>query len=94
MSNLNISLSERAYLIMHLHSIKYHNFDCIGVLIGKKVGQTVQVDDAAPLFHQRFMTGTCEVAFDMIQSLFLKPDQMIVGLYEAALPHNLAGGKE
>ena len=54
----------------------------------------MKIDDVAPLFHQRFMTGTCEVAFDMIQSLFLKPDQMIVGLYEAALPHNLAGGKE
>jgi hypothetical protein len=40
------------------------------------------------------MSGTCEVAFDMIQSVFLKPDQIIVGLYEAALPHNLAGGKE
>jgi hypothetical protein len=66
MSNLNISLSERAYLLMHLHSVKYHNFDCIGVLIGNKEGQTLQVQDCVPLFHQRFMTGTCEVAFDMI----------------------------
>jgi hypothetical protein len=33
---MNISVSERAYLIMHLHAIKYHNFDCIGVLVGKK----------------------------------------------------------
>lgn len=52
MSNINIS--ERAYLLMHLHSIKYHNFDCIGVLVGKKQGQNVEVEDAAPLFHQRF----------------------------------------
>jgi hypothetical protein len=94
MSNLNISLSERAYLVMHLHSVKYHNFDCMGVLIGKKEGEAVVVEDCVPLFHQRLMTGTCEVAFDMIQTLCLKPDQMIVGLYEAALPHNLSAGKE
>ena len=40
------------------------------------------------------MTGTTEIAFDMIQSIFLKPNQHIVGLYEAALPTNLQGGKE
>ena len=89
-----MNISERAYLIMHLHSIKYHNFDCIGVLVGKKQGQTVHVEDCVPLFHQRFMTGPCEIAFDMIQSLCLKGDQKIIGLYEAALPHNLSGGKE
>ena len=40
------------------------------------------------------MTGTCEIAFDMIQNVFLDNSQTIVGLYEAALPTNLAGGKE
>ena len=80
---------------MHLHSIKYHNFDCIGVLIGKSTGtKAVSVEDCVPLFHQRFMTGSCEIAFDMIQSLYLKEDQRIVGLYEAAMPTSLAGGRE
>ena len=40
------------------------------------------------------MTGTCEVAFDMIESIYLQNDQKIVGLYEAALPGQLAGGRE
>ena len=40
------------------------------------------------------MTGTCEIAFDMIQNVFLNKSQCIVGLYEAALPTNLPGGKE
>ena len=50
-----LSVSNRAYLIMHLHAIKYHNFDCLGVLIGKKEEKSrkVMVEDAVPLFHQR-----------------------------------------
>ena len=72
-----LTISDRAYLIMHLHAIKYHNFDCIGVLIGSQDSSSkqVSVEDAVPLFHQRFMTGTCEIAFDMIQSIFLKDGQ-------------------
>jgi len=89
-----LSINDRAYLIMHLHSIKYHNFDCIGVLIGNKNGGSLEVEDCIPLFHQRFMTGSCEIAFDMIQSVYLKGDQRIVGLYEAAMPHNLPNGRE
>ena len=61
-----MSVSDRAYLIMQLHSIKYHNFDCIGVLIGRKVNNNLIIDDSIPLFHKRVMTGTCEIAFDMI----------------------------
>ena len=56
-----------------MHSIKYHNFDCIGVLIGQVNSQNVvQIENVVPLFHQRVMTGPLEVAFDMIDSLFLK----------------------
>jgi len=36
---------------MHLHAIKYHNFDCMGVLIGHKDGATTIIEDAVPLFH-------------------------------------------
>lgn len=46
-----ISFKDRAFLIMHLHSIKYHNFDCLGVLIGKKSGSEVIIEDAVALFH-------------------------------------------
>jgi hypothetical protein len=79
---------------MHLHAIKYHSFDLIGVLIGKKQDQTLIIEDAVPLFHQRFQTGTCEIAFDMIESVYLKNDQQIIGLYEAALPASLTDGRE
>ena len=90
MSEIKVEISERAYQVMHMHSIKYHNFDCIGVLIGHVDYQNiVQVENAVPLFHQRVMTGLLEVAFDMIDSLFLKKSQVIIGLYEAALPASL-----
>lgn len=40
------------------------------------------------------MTGPLEIAFDMIQNIYLKPGQSIIGVYEAAMPTNLNGGKE
>ena len=78
---------------MHLHAIKYHNFDCLGVLIGRKEGPII-VEDAVPLFHQRVTTGIVEIAFDMVENIHLKNGQEIIGLYEAALPGSLPGGKE
>ena len=95
MANTQLTMKDRAYLIMHLHAVKYHNFDCMGVLIGQKGGSNeVIVEDSVPLFHQRFQTGTLEVAFDMIESVYLKGEQKIVGIYEAALPGSLTGGRE
>ena len=90
----SLTIQDRAYLMMHLHAIKYHQFDCFGLLIGSKNNKTVEVTDSIPLFHQRVLTGTCETAFEMVSSLFLKEGQSIVGLYEAALPSSLVGGKE
>ena len=82
---------------MQLHSIKYHNFDCIGVLIGHKDNNTINITDAVPLFHQRIQTGMIEIAFDMIESVYLSASSQnlqILGLYEAALPSSLVGGRE
>ena len=82
---------------MHLHAIKYHNFDCIGVLVGHKDNNTINIVDAIPLFHQRMQTGMLEIAFDMIESVYLsasKENLQILGLYEAPLPSSLVGGRE
>jgi hypothetical protein len=46
------------------------------------------VTDAIPLFHERVMSGTLEIAFDMVESTFHAgndKDLMIVGLYESNL---------
>ena len=89
-----LSVSETTYLKMQLHAIKYHSFDCLGLLIGRKEGQKTEITDAIPLFHQRVMTGTLETAFDMVETLGLKEGEQIMGVYEAALPSSLTGGKE
>ena len=34
MSKFTVDFKDRPFLIMHLHAVKYHNFDCIGVLVG------------------------------------------------------------
>ena len=36
MSNQKIEINDLVYLKIQLHAIKYHNFDCLGVLIGNK----------------------------------------------------------
>ena len=79
---------------MNMHAIKYHQFDCLGLLIGRKQGNEIIVENAIPLFHQRVMNGMLETAFDMVQSLFLEDGQSIVGLYEAAQPLSLSGGRQ
>ena len=89
-----LSIQDRAYLLMHLHAAKHHAFDCLGLLIGTERAGSVVVEDAIPLFHQRPMTGTTEIAFEMVTAAALKPGQDIVGLYEAALPTSLPQGKE
>ena len=73
MSRFSVDFKDRPFMIMHLHAVKYHNFDCIGVLVGRKEQSSVIIEDAIPLFHQRVLSGTCDIAFDMIQSVFLKP---------------------
>ena len=35
-----------------------------------------------------------EIAFDMIESIYLEDGDQIIGLYEAALPGSLIGGRE
>lgn len=57
----------------------------LGILIGKKVDKTLIIEDAVPLFHQRVMTGPLEIAFDLIESLYLKDNLIIAGVYEATI---------
>ena len=93
MSNLKLSVDPRSQLLMHLHAVKYHSFDCIGLFIGKSSGSSVTVTDCVPLFHQSVTTGAIEIAFDMVQSIHVPEGHKIVGLYEAAMPINLPGGR-
>ena len=90
-----VDVFSSAYLKIQLHAIKYHAFDCIGLLVGKKHGGVTEVRDAIPLFHQRIQTGMLEVAFDMIESCHLPSTNgcEIVGIYEAAHPSTV-GAKE
>ena len=85
---MNYQIEDKAYKKLMLHLLKYHKSDCIGLLIGKKTEnpgkRTVVIEDAVPLFHTRVMSGTLEIAFDMIEST-LPSDTKIVGLYEAPI---------
>lgn len=86
---MNFQIETKAYKKLMLHSIKYHKSDCLGLLLGHKVegsGQrTVIIEDAIPLFHNRVMAGTLEVAFDMVESTMVTDSCKIVGIYEAPI---------
>ncbi len=82
---MNFQISDKAYKKLMLHTIKYHKSDCLGLLIGRKTeAKKIQIEDAVPLFHQRVMSGSLEIAFDMVESN-LSGDSKIVGIYEAPL---------
>ena len=72
-----------------LHALKYHKSDCLGVLIGRKTENggkiTVIIQDAIPLFHTRVMSGSLEIAFDMIEATLSNESTRILGLYEAPI---------
>eukprot|EP00347_Sterkiella_histriomuscorum_P001206 403372919 len=73
---------------MMLHVVKYHKNDCLGVLLGQKQDNKLIVEDIVPLFHQRYMAGPLEIAFDMIESVVLQAQGnqlQIIGLYEAPI---------
>jgi Uncharacterised protein family (UPF0172) len=66
--------------------MKYHKSDVIGVLLGHKVdSKRIEITDAVPLFHHKIMSGTLEIAFDMIESTLVNETTKIIGLYEAPI---------
>ena len=54
-------------------------------MLGHKSDKTVVVTDAIPLFHTRVMSGSLEIAFDMIETTMTNEKTKIVGVYEAPL---------
>lgn len=58
------------------------------------------VEDAIPLFHQKVVSGSLEIAFEMIEASLVNETTKIVGVYEAPIigadtmqfPSNLAMG--
>jgi hypothetical protein len=64
-----------------------YRFFTLGVLMGRKQDKQVIIEDAVPLFHHKVMSGTLEIAFDMIESTLVTDSLKIVGVYEAPLSH-------
>lgn len=57
----------------------------LGLLLGRKNDNKVEVVDAIPLFHERIVSGPLEIAFDMVESTISEKELKIVGVYEAIL---------
>ena len=63
------------------HLLKHHKNDCIGLLIGSKKENTMEISDAIPLFHDHVFSSTLEVAMEMVDTV-VEAGQ-IVGVYDA-----------
>ena len=87
MSTSNIDLDTQALRKSISHILKHHKSDCIGILLGHKgESGTIKVTDAIPLFHDRVMTSTTEIALEMIDCVYAGEDlKQIVGVYDAPL---------
>ena len=53
-----------------------------GILVGTITNEQFVVQDAYPLFHSRIMAPTLEAAFQLIDTILLK-NQNILGIYES-----------
>ena len=86
MATSTVTYSEVAAKKSIAHILKYSKSECIGLLLGSKTSTTVTVKDVIPLFHERVMSGTTEIAFEMVETFYPADDKMqIVGVYDAPL---------
>ena len=85
MSAKEITISDKAAQKVLAHVLKYHQSDCLGVLIGTRSQSQITVTDAVPLFHDRVFTSVLEVAFQMIEQVY--PESQILGIYDAPLKY-------
>ena len=94
MATTQISFSDPALVKSIAHILKYQKHDCIGLLLGSKDGTDVRVNDVIPLFHDRIMTSSTEIAFEMVQALYEGDEnKQLVGVYDAPLKFRGADGK-
>ena len=72
----NYCITEKAYAKLVLHCCKYPHLAVNGVVIGSisKESQTVQIQDAVPLFHSGIgLAPMLEVALTQVARLLLYP---------------------
>ena len=68
----NYSITEKAYAKLILHCCKYPHLSVNGVVVGSisKESQTVQIQDAIPLFHSGIgLAPMLEVALTQVMEL-------------------------
>ena len=86
MASQSVVIEKRALRKSVAHILKYQKHDCIGALIGQRLpGGKINVTDAVPLFHDRVMTSAVESAFELIECVALKGDEVVLGVYDAPL---------
>jgi len=111
--SLRVQVNQIASRKISLHSLKYLTEDVfgiiirqvyshinLGVVVGTVNGNNIQITDAYPLFHSKFLTPTLETAFEFVniylklfkrykvEALANKKNQNIVGWYEGYVKNN------
>ncbi|XP_039963660.1 ER membrane protein complex subunit 8/9 homolog [Bactrocera neohumeralis] len=82
--------NERAYAKIIFHAAKYPHLAVNGVLLSEKSpkGNTVQIVDAIPLFHQcLYVTPMAEIALTQVDAFAERENLIVAGYYVA--PENL-----
>ncbi|XP_036326141.1 ER membrane protein complex subunit 8/9 homolog [Rhagoletis pomonella] len=78
--------NERAYAKIIFHAAKYPHLAVNGVLLGEKApkGNTVQIVDAIPLFHQcLYVTPMAEIALTQVDAYAERENLLLAGYYVA-----------
>ena len=87
MASTSVSLAPPAVTKTVAHILKYHRFDCIGILLGQGLGTgSIEVNDVVPLFHERVMVSSMETALEMIEAHFEGDEsRKVIGVYDAPI---------
>ena len=84
---MDYELSEKALNTMLLHTLKHHNKDCIGLLIGYGPPKNgiISIVESIPLFHESVMVPSLENALFLVERFVLAEDEglRIAGVYDA-----------
>ncbi|KAJ3786735.1 hypothetical protein GGU10DRAFT_350850 [Lentinula aff. detonsa] len=81
---VNYTVGELAYLKIFFHAAKHPHLQVNGVLLGKKVSETVEIIDAVPLLHHwTSLSPMMEIGLDLARRHAESLELQLVGYYQA-----------
>ena len=78
---VNFTISKNAYAKVAFHAAKYPHRQVNGILLGKQISGSVQVEDTIPLLHHwTSLSPSMEIGLDLVSSFFTSDSWILTRL--------------